>query len=301
MLLSIVLAVLSSLSYGFSDFFAGRAAARLAVARTTTLVYLCATIVLGIALLFYGGSWTGGAISWGAIAGVCAIIGFVGFYAGMAVGPMSLVSPLISVLESIVPVGVAIVRGDRLPTLAWVAIALAMASALLISVQRSQRHVRIAPRTVVFAVVSGLALGLSITALDYAPADSHLTPAFVEVAVGLVLMAAVLGAAALLPRVRVALTTLDADQATSHSHHIPRRTALWMVLAGGVLLGAANALLVVALQAGDLAVVSVIIGIYPLATIVLARLVLKERMSPVQASGVALALVATVMLALSSA
>jgi len=299
MLVSIVLAVASSLSYGFSDFFAGRAAARITVLRTTTLVYLCATVVVALALLLYGGSWTGAAVLWGAIAGVCAIVGFLGFYAGMAVGPMSLVSPLISVLESVVPVGVAIVRGDRLPPLAWVAIVLAMVSALLISVQRSQRHVRIAPRTVVIAVVAGLTLGLSITALDYAPADSHLTPAFVELAVGLVIMVGILGLA-VVPRLGRSLAALDPEAGTSHSHHIPRRSALWMMVAGGILLGIANALLLVALQLGDLAVVSVIIGIYPLATIVLARLVLKERMSAVQASGVGLALVATVLLALST-
>jgi drug/metabolite transporter (DMT)-like permease len=300
MLLSIALAVASSLSYGFSDFFAGRAAARITVVRTTTLVYLCATAVVALALLVYGGSWTGAAVLWGAIAGVCAIVGFLGFYAGMAAGPMSLVSPLISVLESVVPVGVAIVRGDRLPPLAWVAIVLAMVSALLISLQRSRRHIRIAPRTVVIAVVAGLTLGLSITALDYAPTDSHLAPAFVELAVGLVIMAGILGLATIVPRLRRSLTALDPEAGTSHSHRIPRRAALWMMLAGGILLGVANALLVVALQLGDLAVVSVIVGIYPLATIVLARLVLKERMSAVQASGVGLALIATVLLALST-
>lgn len=299
MLISIVLAVLSSLSYGFSDFFAGRAAARLTVVRTTGFVYLCATIVVAVALLFTGGQWSGPAVASGGIAGVCAIIGFLGFYAGMAAGPMSLVSPLIAVLESVVPVGVAIVRGDRLPPLAWVAIGLAIVSAVLISVQRSTRHVRITARTVVIAAVAGIALGLSITALDYAPAASRLVPGLVELGVGLVITAVVLGFAALVPAVRRALSTLDPEAGTSHSHHIPRGTAGWMVLVGGVLLGAANALLVIALQQGNLAVVSVIVGIYPLATIVLARIVLKERMSWVQASGVALALLATATLAIA--
>ena len=300
MLLSIAFAVLSSLSYGFSDFFAGRAAARLTVIRTTALVYLCATGLVCVALAFYGVGWSGPAVLWGSVAGVFAIVGFLGFYAGMAFGPMSLVSPLIAILESMVPVGVAIVRGDALPPLAWAAIGLAIVSGVLISVQRSERHVRITPRTLVIAVVSGLTLGLSITALDYAPSDSHLVPAFVELAAGLVLVAALMGLAAIAPRLRRALTGLDPDSGTSHSHHMGRRAAVWMVVTGGVLLGASNALLVLALQLGDLAVVSVIVGIYPLATIVLARLVLKERMSAVQASGVVLALIATTVLALTS-
>ena len=300
MLLSIALALLSSLSYGFSDFFAARAAARLGVIRTTTLVYLCATIAVAIALLFVGSSWTGAAVFWGAVAGVCAIAGFIGFYAGMAAGPMSLVSPLISVLEAVVPVGVAIFRGDRLPPVAWVAIVLAVVSALLISLQRSERHVRIAPRTVVIASISGIALGLSITALDYAPKSSGLAPAFVELAVGVVIMFALVGIAMVNRGVRRGLATLEVDAEQSHSAGVPRRAALRMLVVGGILLGASNSLLVIALQNGDLAVVSVIIGIYPLATIVLARMVLKERMSPVQISGVVLALLATGLLALTA-
>jgi drug/metabolite transporter (DMT)-like permease len=72
-----------------------------------------------------------------------------------------------------------------------------------------------------------------------------------------------------------------------------------MAAVGGVLLGVGNILLVVSLHAGNLAIVAVLVGLYPLATVVLARLVLKERLSLVQGAGVALAVAAAVMLGLS--
>ncbi len=70
-------------------------------------------------------------------------------------------------------------------------------------------------------------------------------------------------------------------------------------LAAGGLLGLAGALLLVALQNGSLAVVSVLIALYPLATLALARLVAKERVSVLQLVGVGLAIAASAVLGLS--
>ena len=73
----------------------------------------------------------------------------------------------------------------------------------------------------------------------------------------------------------------------------------WFLSAGaGILLGAGNAALLLALHGGSLAVVSVLASLYPLGTILLASLVLRERIVPRQATGIGLAVVATVMLSL---
>ncbi|QDZ14610.1 DMT family transporter [Humibacter ginsenosidimutans] len=298
MLASIVLALISALSYGFSDFFAGRAAGRNGVVRTTLVVYLAATAAVALSLLFVAGRWSPTGMLWGGIAGVLAIGGFLGFYAAMAAGPMSLVSPLISVLESVVPVAVAIAFGERLPVLAWIAIGVAVVSTVVISMHGSENHVRISARTVVICVLTGVALGGSIVAFDLTPADSGTTPALVELLVGLVLLLAVVGIARVSGAVRRTLAALDTEE--SHSDGISGHSALWMTVGGGILLGAANAMLALAMHWGALAVVSVIVGVYPLATIVLARVVLKERMSAVQLGGVALALAAIAVLAVTT-
>ena len=65
------------------------------------------------------------------------------------------------------------------------------------------------------------------------------------------------------------------------------------------MLGVGNILLVLALHSGNLAVVAVLVSLYPLATVVLAWFVLKERLSLVQFFGVALAITAAVLLGMS--
>lgn len=298
MLVSIVFALCAALSYGVSDFVAGRAAGRNGVVRTTLFVYVSATVAVGIALAFVPGVWSAGGVLWGAAAGVLAVIGFLGFYAAMAAGPMSLVSALIAVIGSVVPVAIAILRGEQLPPPAWLAIAVAMLSTVAISLHRSERHVQITSRTIVICVLTGIGFGGSVAVFDLTPQNSGVTPAFAEIAVGLLLLLAVVAIAAVSAPVRRALHSLD--PATSHSSGLRAGSAAWMTVAGGVTLGAGNALLALAMHSGALAVVSVIVGIYPLATIILARLVLKERMSAVQSGGVALALAATAVLALTT-
>jgi drug/metabolite transporter (DMT)-like permease len=298
MLLSIVFALIAALSYGVSDFLAGRAAGRQGVVRTTAFVYLCATVVVGLSLLIVAGTWSAAALLWGTLAGVLAIGGFLGFYAAMAVGPMSLVTALISVVGSVIPVAVAILRGERLPPLAWAAIVVAVVSTAIISLHRSENHVRIAPRTVVICLIAGVGFGGSIAAFGLSPADSGVVPAFVELAIGLLLLLAVLGIAAASPAARRLLGALDTE--STHSDSLSTGSTAGMTVAGGVLLGAGNAVLVLAMHSGAMAVVSAITGVYPLATIVLARVVLRERMSPLQTGGVGLALAATAVLAVTT-
>jgi drug/metabolite transporter (DMT)-like permease len=117
--------------------------------------------------------------------------------------------------------------------------------------------------------------------------------------VGLIVLAPLLALSSGSVRVRYVLSLLDTDADQSRLPSPGRSRALGVT--AGVLLGAANALLLLALRSGSLAVVSVLVNLYPLATIVLSRAALKERMSPVQTLGVMLALAATVLLALAQA
>ena len=224
-----------------------------------------------------------------------AVIGFVAFYAALAAGPMSLAAPLIAVLGSLVPVLVAVIVGETLPLLAWVAIGLAIVGAGLISVARRAEAPRLRPRTVVLSVVAGASLGLSVVFLDRVPADSGITSAVVEVAVGVLALGATLALMRMSPAVARAAGSLDGGAPSSGS----RGRALLVSVVAGVLLGVANAALVVALLGGSLAVVSVLVGLYPAATILLARLVHGERISGVQLVGVVVAIGASVLLALA--
>jgi drug/metabolite transporter (DMT)-like permease len=295
MLLTVVLSLLAALSYGVSDFAGAVGARRLKVLPGTTVTYTFAVVVLVIALPIIGGEWSSDAVVWGAIAGVAAIIGFVAFYAALAAGPISLASPLIAVLGALVPVAIAVALGEQLAPLAWVAVAIALVGGTLISVTKSDPAKRILPRTVMLSVIAGVGLGLSIVALDRAPHESGVIAAVVEIAVGLVLLALLLAAVRLIPALKRGLGILDAEQDEA-SLPTPRRAFLASAFAG-LLLGVANALILAALQSGSLAVVSVLVGLYPIATILLARVLHGERLLPLQLLGVALAIAASVLLA----
>lgn len=297
MLLPVILSLLAALSYGVSDFAGAVGARRLKVLPGTTVTYALAVVVLLIALPIIGGQWSYDAVLWGALAGLAAIVGFVAFYAALAAGPISLASPLIAVLGSLVPVAIAVALGEQLSVLAWIAVAIALIGGGLISVTRSDHPQRILPRTVLLSVVAGVGLGLSIAALDQAPDESRVIPAVVEIGSGLILLLILLLAVKLIAPLRRGLGILDAEH-TEESLPTPRRALLASVIAG-VLLGVANALILAALQSGSLAVVSVLIGLYPVATILLARVLHGERLLPLQLLGVGLAIGASVLLAIA--
>lgn len=293
-MISIATALIAAVAYGVSDFLGAVATTKLRVIPTTTISYAAATVALGVAILVSGGVWSAEVLFWGGVAGVSAVIGFVTFYAAMSRGPMSLASPLIAVLTAAVPVVAAVLLGEVLSALAWVGIVLALASAVLISSQPRGGGGRLAVPTGILAVISGLGLGGSIIALDRAPHESGLIAAFLEIVVGLVLLGMALVLTVVSKPAKRVLDGLGVE--VNDTLALDRRRATWGAIAAGVLLGISNGLLLVALQAGSLAVVSVLVALYPLATLLLARVVTKERVSRVQLGGVGLAIVASAVL-----
>lgn len=295
MAIAVILALVSALAYGISDFLGGTAASRLRVIPTTLLSYSAATVALGILVLVTGGVWSAPVWLWGGIAGVAAIIGFVTFYAAMSIGPMSLASPLIAVLGSAVPVVAAVALGESLGLWAWFGIALALAGAVLISSRPKKSGGRLTARAAILSTVAGVSLGSSVIALDRAPADSGSLAAFVEIIIGLALLALVALAGVLITRLGRTLSHLGGTDTVPGNR--PRNIVAAFI--AGTLLAAANAALLAALQTGSLAIVSVLVGLYPLATLVLARIVGGERMTRVQLSGAALAIAASAVLGLA--
>ncbi len=292
--LVVVLGLAASLFYGASDFLGALSARRLTVLKASVAIYLAATAVVGIALFVTPWFFSGQALWAGSIAGAFAAVGMVTFYAALAIGPMSLLAPLISLIQTAIPVVVAAAIGQSLPPVAWVAIAIAILATTLISVPAKATVERISARGGLLALVSGVTLGLSVVSLNNAPPASGLFPAFLDVGVGLIVIAPLLA----VRRFR----TGDGWLQGSHSdddgqNREPVGARAWAMTAiAGALLGIGNILLVIALHAGNLAVVAVLVSLYPLATVLLAWAVLKERISLVQFAGVALAITAAVML-----
>jgi drug/metabolite transporter (DMT)-like permease len=90
-------------------------------------------------------------------------------------------------------------------------------------------------------------------------------------------------------------TSLPAGEIASS----PRSRAVWLAVACGVLDAVANGLMLVALRLGELSIVSALTALYPAGTILLAAVVLGERVAAIQWLGLTLALVAGGLLALA--
>ena len=325
MTLIVVLALGSALLYGVGDYFGGVAARRIPVLAASTINYAFAAVVLVIALLAAGGEWSQSAVAGGLVAGVLAAVGFLTFYAALAAGPISLMSPLMALLSSAVPVVVAFAIGDELGALAWIAIVLAIIGSVLISIERRVDASSARPRTLLFAVIAGLCLGFATVALDAVPDDAGMVPVFLDTTLGLVLLLGLVGLARAMPAVRRFVSVLDAHEpnepapthpaaaVASHLSTTPapgsammtvddamlRSRARMLAAIAGLLIGGANVLLMVALHAGSVAVVAVLVNLYPVATVLMAWVLLRERVNAVQATGIVLAVTASVMLGLA--
>jgi drug/metabolite transporter (DMT)-like permease len=301
----VILALVASLLYGASDFLGALTARRLTVITASTAIYLAAAVVAALALVLFPWVYSGEALRAGSIAGLFAIVGMVTFYAALAIGPMSLLAPLIALIQTAVPVIAAAVTGQSLQLVAWIAVVLALVATTLISIPAGahapgSRIERITPRGGVLALVSGVTLGLSVVSLDTAPIESGVFPAFLGIAVGFVVLLPLLAVRRLRTGDGWLKGETDAAPQAGLPDAEPAGARIWITSAvAGALLGIGNILLVVALHSGNLAVVAVLMGLYPVGTVVLARLVLKERMSLVQFFGVALAITAAILLGTS--
>ncbi|MBU4213419.1 MAG: EamA family transporter [Actinobacteria bacterium] len=292
-MITLALSLVASVLWGLSDFLGGVAARRMRVLRTTAVSYVGAVAVLVLAALVVPGVWSQAALATGTVAGVATMVGFLTFYAAFAAGSMGVVSAEVAVLQSVVPIVVAVsVGGERLALVGWVGVGLAVLAGVLLGLGGHDGS-RPGRAALTFGAVSGVAFGVAVVSLDAAPSGAGVLPATVEAVVGLLLLGALLLATRLSSHAARASAALDAGAAPTGER------AGGLALCSGVVLGLANALLLLALQRGALAVVAVVIALYPIGTTILARVVLHERLHTRQVLGIGLALVACALLALS--
>ena len=317
-MLSAALALIGALVYGSADFLGGLAARRLRSIVVTAVAAASGLAALAIAQPLVGGVWTAADVAWGVLAGVVGVVAVALLYACLAIGPMSILSPLTAVVSAIAPMlwGL-LVKGDALAPVGYVGLGVALVAVVLVGFIPGEKIVRPSVRGLVMAVGAGLAIGAFLIVVDQTDAASGLVPIVMSRATSVVVTVAVIGVlvVAAVRRGRPAGSVLEASGppmgATPTGHadleHVTAQTSLrvtrsraWtLALVCGVADAAANALMLIALRAGDLSIVSALTALYPAGTILLAALVLRERVAAVQWTGLALALVAGGMLAVA--
>lgn len=285
----VVLALAGAGVYGVADFLGGvaaRSARALVVAAGSQVVGLL--VVVPAALLMTGEA-SGRAVALGAVAGLAGGLGVAAYYRGLAIGPMGVVSPLAAVVGAVVPLGAGLLMGERPGPLAMTGIVVAVLAVCLASMgHEPSRGQAVTGRRGVLGgpalgVVSGLGFGLFFVTIDATPADSGVWPLVAARGFVVVAVAAVLIPAALLG-------------------HGPRRWAVgvpWLLVAvTGLLDQGANVLFLLATRDGLLSVTGVLVSLYPVVVVVLAALLLGERLRPVQVVSAVAALLAAVLVAL---
>ncbi len=276
--MALILALLSAALYGTADFLGGLAARRTAALAATVVAQGCGLVLAALALpLFPAQPPSAAGALWGVGAGVTGGAGVALLYYGLALGRVSVVAPVTAVCSITIPVLAAIGLGERPGPVALGGIAVAIASVALIS-----RHddpagkPRGRDRSLAIALASGVAIGAFLVCLARAGSASGLWPLLLARATSTLGLAAV----ARLAKVPLAIP----------------RSVLPVVAACGALDMVANALYLIAVREGPLGLVATLASLYPASTVLLARVVLGERLRPVQSLGLACAAVAIVLI-----
>jgi drug/metabolite transporter (DMT)-like permease len=277
---AVVLALASAVVYGASDFLGGLASRRTSVFGVVAMSQLVGLVALVALLPWLGGPVDGADLAWGAAAGLAGAAGLLVFFRTLAGGVMSVVAPVTALTAAAIPVLVGLLGGDTIGTWAAAGIALALLAVVLVSAESGLAALRAArPATLAPALLAGTMFGLFFVLLDRTSEDAGLTPlvAARTASVGLVVAIAVVGRQSL----RVT------------------RAALPLVAVSGVGDMTANALFLLATQAdGQLAITGVLASLYPVSTVVLAQVVLRERLVGAQVAGLLAAAAAVVLITL---
>jgi drug/metabolite transporter (DMT)-like permease len=277
---AVLLALGCAVVYGASDFLGGLASRRASVFGVVALSQLIGLLALLALLPWLGGTVEAGDLWWGAAAGLAGAAGLVVFFRTLARGVMSVVAPVTALTAAAVPVLFGLLAGDRIGTWATVGIVLALAAVVLVSAESGLAALRSArPASLLPALVAGSMFGLFFVLLDRTSDGSGLTPLVTARAasISLVVLLALAGRQPL----RVA------------------RPALGLVAASGVGDMTANALFLLATQqGGQLAITGVLASLYPVSTVVLAQVVLRERLVRAQLAGLGAATLAVVLITL---
>lgn len=267
--------------YGAADFLGGLASRRASTIVIVVIAQAAGLLPLALLLPLLPGTPSSADLLWSAAAGLAGSAGVGLLYRALAIGTMSIVAPTTAVCAVVLPVAVDAAGGERLALVTWVGIALAIVGIVLVSqhedvTRTSPGSTSVLPPGLALAFVSGVAIGLFFITLARTSAAAGVWPLFVARSVSVVLF----GAAALARR---------------QSMRIPG-AVLRVAVACGVLDMLANTLYIFAARGGPLSVVVTLASLYPASTVLLARLVVGERLSRRQTAGVACALAAVVLI-----
>ncbi|MBB5642934.1 EamA family transporter [Cryobacterium roopkundense] len=287
-MMGVVLALVSAAAYGMSDFLGGIASRRIAALRVVLVSYPISAVIIAIAAAFVGGEFSWRSMLFGAASGLVMALAMWWFYIALAEGPMSVVSPLTAVIVAGIPVIVGVVGGERPSVVSYGGIALAIVAVILVSREppgvgdhtvSGAKAPQFTRRVAWFTVGAGVCFALSFVFTHQIEVGTGLWPLVVARTVASVIVIAIAAGTGQFVR--------------------PPGDIIGFAILVAVLDVIGVVTMLYAFQGGLLSLVSVLISLYPAVTVLLAVLVLKERVGRMQLVGMGLALTAIAAIAVN--
>ena len=283
--MTVLLALLGALFIGISDFLGGVASQQRSALTVSAVLQLAGLVTLApIAAVVGAHDLTAHDAGLGALSGLVTSVAFLGFFTAIAHGRIGIVLPVSAAFAALLPAAAGLAGGNNLSALAIGGIGCALLAIPLVAyeaedaaaVSEDAAERWPAGRQALISMLCGAGFGIYFVCIGHTSTRSGLWPTVANLAVAVAVTIPIAYHRGLMPT----------PAAT------PR-----LALFGGVSLGAADATLTTALQRGPLTVASVLGNLYPLVTIALGVVVLKERIHHWHAVGIALAVAGVAMIA----
>jgi drug/metabolite transporter (DMT)-like permease len=197
------------------------------------------------------------------------------------------------VVSAIIPMIVGAFQGDRFSLWGWVALAGILVAVVLVGFVPGEDVRLPSAKGLLLGLAAGAGIGLVLIALAKAPHDTGLTSVIFLRATS----ATLLGAFMVFSLLKARKTRMNKD-ASGERSRVPV-SFWWAVVVAGFFDSSANVFFTLASRIGSLSVVAVLTALYPLGTIILARIFLKEKIARTQLVGILLALSASALLAVA--
>ena len=268
-------ALLASLSWGVGDFLGGLKSRVMPALVVMGVSQPFGLVALAIAVAVRGTAPPGPEVAWAALAALFGTTGLIAFYRGMAAGAISVVVPLAAVASGI-PVIWGLTQGDKVSFLQELGFVAALGGGLMASLERGGERPAFA-RGTGWALVALLGFGCYYVPLHASAAHDWLWPSLVFRCTSVTMV--------------WTLLLLSRRRASGTKPHLLALAAIGLLDTGG------NALFAAASSShGLLSVVSVLASLYPAVTVLLARIVLRERVQRTQELGVLVTLAGVVLI-----
>jgi drug/metabolite transporter (DMT)-like permease len=275
----VILGLAAAVAWGGGDFGGGLASRRVPVYGVVLVSQVTGFVGTFVIAVARGETFpTGGDLLICAIGGALGAFGITMLYRGLAIGRMGIVAPVTGVLAAVIPVVAGFLIEGVPPPLVLLGIVVAVVAVVLVS--------RVADDTggragLPEALAGGTAIGLFGVAIAYLSEGD----VFADLAVIRLVQGVLVGAAVLVMR----------------AAWRPGPSWLLPLVLIGILDTAGNAFYLAAVQTGQLAIASVLSAMYPVTTVILAAVVLRERITRDHTIGIVLAGAAIALIGLGGA